>query len=769
MRLLFSLLLLSVASFCFSQDYTVTSVATSDDALAIFSNPAGMAAGRAANLGMYYNEDKDDLKRFGIATVAPGFGLAYSYWNQGARKSQISTALGSRMGETVSFGMRGRWLRLVPGTYFGLDLGLMVRPLKYISIGAVANNVNRPAIGLVTYDRDYKVGLGLRPMTDRLTLFGEWSAVEGEDIDDSHFQFGVETEPLDGIVLRGSGDKDLTFKVGLLVNFLNGNAGYTATVDTIDGLVGNGVQLGTSVDRNRTVLAGKGEIAEIRISGQIEDSPPGFSLFGGSASSLRSVVDQFEKARTDKTVTGVLLNLRRFSAGAGTAYEIRRQIERVRAADKKVVAYLEEGGMDLALYVASACDRIVVCPTSEVVVKGPYAQMMMLKGFMDKIGAEADLVRAGKYKSAVEPLTQEHLSPEAREQIQDLVDGVYEEMTVKIFTSRNIPADKMEKVLSEGISRPDRAKEAGLIDEVGYYEDAKLTIAGLVDKKADDPDKVRTTSLRKRTYREYSWREPPKVAVLLASGSIVTGPSRTDFLSGSQYMGSETLVRQLRKLRSDRSVKAVVLRVDSPGGDGLASDLIWREVGRLKKSGKPVIVSMSDVAGSGGYYISCGADRIFADPTTVTGSIGVFGGKAVLAGTYDKLGINPEVVKSAEHSDAFSPARKFTEEERKVLQDHIDYFYDDFVSKVADGRGLEKERVYELAQGRVYTGARAKELGLIDEVGTLEDAVGAAAKMANIKEKPQVVYVTKEKSFLGMMYEEGVLQRLLGIGDSLDR
>ena len=743
----------------------MTSVATTDDALAMFGNPAGLAAGRSANLGLFYTEGQNSERRVGLAAATPAFGIAYGYWNKAHEKSLLSTAVSAPIGELASMGVRGRWLKLEPGTYFGFDLGLLIRPMRFISLGAVVNNVNRPGLDTEIFERDYRLGLGLRPMTDRLTLFGEWSVAENEDIDQSRFQFGAETEVVDGLVFRGSVDRDLSFRAGILVNFANSSAGYTATVDTADGLVENSFQIGSSSERNRSFTTVAGEIAEVRISGRIEDSPPGFSLLGGSAVSLEGVSSQLKKARDDKAVVGLLLNIKTFQAGAATVFEIRRQVEAVREAGKKVVAYLEQGGMDLALYLASAADKVVVCPSSEVIVKGPHAEVMMLKGLLDKIGVEADVVRAGEYKSAVEPLTRETLSPEAREQLQDLVDGIFDEVTAGIFRARDISAEEMARILDRGISRPDEAKGLGLVDEIGYYDDAKLVIARLVEMKAEDPDRIRTVSLRDRTYRRYSWVGPPKVAVLMASGSIVTGESQTDFLYGSQNLGSETLVRQLKCLKADRSTRAVVLRIDSPGGDGLASDLIWREVKKFKDSGKPIVVSMSDVAASGGYFIGCSADRIFADPTTITGSIGVFGGKAVLAGTYEKLGINPEVVKSTEHSDAFSPTRKFTDDERRIFQDHIDYYYEDFVSKVAQGRGLEKDEVFKLAKGRVYTGTRAKELGLIDEIGTLEDAIDDAGKRAGISGEPRVVYVRQDQGLFGRMSGCGTCHGLLGFGE----
>jgi protease-4 len=762
MKMALSLLLLALASQGFPQDYTVMSVATTDDALVMFGNPAGLAAGRLPNAGLFYTDGENSAARLGIAMVTPALGLAYGHWSEAFERRLVSSAVSAPVGGSVSLGARGRWLKVAPGSYFALDLGLLYRPVRFVSIGAVVNNVNRPGIDALTFERDYRLGLGLRPMTDRLTLFGEWSVEENEDIDESRYRFGVEAEPVDGIVFKGSLDRDLTFKAGVLLNFTNAGMGYTATVDTGNGLVENSFQVSSSSERNRSFMTAAGEIAEIRISGRIEDSPPGFSLLGGSAASLEKVTSQLRKAREDRAVVGLLLNIKTFEAGSGTVFEIRREVELVRESGKKVVAYLEQGGMDLALYLASAADRVVVCPSSEVIVKGPHAEVMMLKGLLDKLGVEADVIRAGEYKSAVEPLTREELSPEAREQLQELVDGMFDEVTAGIFRARNIPPQEMTRILDRGISRPDQAKEVGIVDEVGYYDDAKLAMAKLVKKKVYDPDRVKTVSLCDRVYRQYSWVSPPKVAVLLASGSIVTGESRTDFLYGSQYMGSETMVRHLKHLKADRSIKAVVLRIDSPGGDGLASDLIWREVNKFKESGKPIVVSMSDVAASGGYFIACCADRIFADPTTITGSIGVFGGKAVLAGTYEKLGINPEIIKSTEHSDAFSPARKFTDDERRVFKEHIDYYYEDFVSKVAEGRNLAKEDVFKLAEGRVYTGTRALELGLIDEIGTLEDAIEEAAKRAGVREKPRVVYIRRDTGFLGRMSGCGISNGLLG-------
>jgi protease-4 len=741
MRFMLISVFVLLASIVCAQDYTITSVAISDDALGVFTNPAALAAGRAPNIGLFCTQRNDELKRFGIAGATPVFGIGYGYWSKGQTRSMFTYSSSFKAGGSVSLGLRGRWMNLVPGDYFTFDAGILARPAKFVSIGAVANSLTKPGIGAVTYPRDYSVGLALRPMTDRVTLFGQWNAVEGEDLDSSRYEVGAELEPIQGFVFKGSIDREMTLKAGLTINFSNSSVGYTATADTVDGLVENGAQVVFSADRNRTVLAGRGGIAEIEIAGRIEDAPSGFSLLGSSSRGLHQVISELRKAREDKTISAVLLNIKGFSAGMGTAYELRREIENLKSGGKKVVAYLEQGGMDLTLYLASAADRIVVSPSSDVILKGPSLEVMMLKGFLDKIGVEADMIKAGKYKSAVEPLTQEKLSPEAREEYQELVDDMFTEIKTAISSGRSLTPEKMDEILKRGAMWPEQAKQLGLIDEAGYYDDAKLAVAKLAGKKADDPDAISTLSIGGRAYRRYSWSEPPKVVVLVASGDIVTGRSRSDILFGTQYMGSETVMDQLASLRRDRSVKAIVLRVDSPGGDGLASDLIWREIEKIRKAGKPIVVSMADLAASGGYFISCNADRIIADPGTITGSIGVFGGKPVFAGTYEKLGINPEVIKSGEYSDAFSPSRKFTDEERKRFQEQIDYFYDDFVAKVADGRKLDKNKVYDLAQGRVYTGTRAKALGLVDEIGTLENAIERAAEMAKIQGKPKVVYI----------------------------
>jgi protease-4 len=498
----------------------------------------------------------------------------------------------------------------------------------------------------------------------------------------------------------------------------------------------------------------RNQIAEIRISGEIEDITGGFSIFGGRANSLHRITDQLDKARTDESVSGVLLNIKSFRTGLATVQELKKKIDALKKAGKPVVAYLEEGGGDRSLLLASSADRIIISPSSYITLLGPRAEVLMLKGLMDKLGVEADMLRAGKFKSAVEPYTRERLSDEVKEEYQVVIDELYDQLTGPIAQGRDLQLDDLMRMMDErGAWWPEDAREKGLIDEVGYYEDAKSLISELVGSSKRG-EKVKTVRLARRHYTHYDWKYPPKIGVIFASGRIVPGRSYTDWMDGSRSLGSETLVNQIKKASRDPTIRAIILRVDSPGGDGLASDLIWREVKKTSETDKPIIVSMGDVAASGGYYISSSADRIIADPGTITGSIGVFGGKLVLEKTYEKLDLFPEIIKRSEHADAFSSSRRFTEEERQIFQEHINHFYSSFVKKVADGRGLSYEAVDEVAQGRIWTGNQAKERGLVDQLGTLEDAIEIAKERAGIKGDAQIKYITPGRSFFSYLFSD---------------
>jgi protease IV len=383
----------------------------------------------------------------------------------------------------------------------------------------------------------------------------------------------------------------------------------------------------------------------------------------------------------------------------------------------------------LDYYLASAADRIVSHPLGGVTIPGVAAQPLFLKGTLEKLGLVFDARRHGKYKSAVEMFTMDSLSDPNREQISAYVDALYEELLAGIGAGRGKSRAEVESLVNRAYFNSEQAKAAGLLDTCVY------------DDQLDSLFKVAFKGLRRQTEKDFldsrvaseDWRGKPAVAIIYAVGSIAGGDSRTDFLSGEPTMGARTMVSAIRAARKDKNVKAIVLRIDSPGGDGFASDLIWREL-ELARQKKPVIASMGAIAGSGGYYIACNATRVFADATTLTGSIGVFDAKIVTEGLYNKLGARRQVVKRGEHADAQSDFRALTQEEDSMMQEQIDYFYRQFVQKVADGRHLTFEKVDSVGQGRIWAGIDGKKVGIVDELGGFLDAVEYAKKAAKLKD-----------------------------------
>lgn len=416
--------------------------------------------------------------------------------------------------------------------------------------------------------------------------------------------------------------------------------------------------------------------------------------------------------------------------------ELRDGILAVRAADKPVVVYLSSGPSDGGYYLASAADWIVSPPISLIGLDGLRSEATFYKGTMDKLGIEFDFERIGDYKSAPEQYSRTSMSEPAREDREAILDDIFAELTGKIADGREMPVERIVELIDGGPYAPAKAREAGLIDQIAYEDELPSIAREMIALRAH---RVGLSSLAGRKSHRYAWGPAPKVAVIFAEGTILSGSDRKDLWAG-EVMGSHTIAAAIRRARGDRDVKAIVVRINSGGGSGIASDLILREMKRTAGV-KPLIVSMSDVAASGGYYMACPADSIFASPSTVTGSIGVYFGKVSLAGLYDKLGIDKEVLTRGRHADIYSLNRPLNDDEREVLKHQVEMYYENFISVVAEGRNRTPEEIDSIAQGRVWTGHAAREIGLIDDYGGLLHAIAAASEMAGIEDKDYEVQI----------------------------
>jgi protease-4 len=441
--------------------------------------------------------------------------------------------------------------------------------------------------------------------------------------------------------------------------------------------------------------------------------------------SAQDLAIALRRAVDDRRVCGVLVCPDGFDGGWAQAQEIVGQLQAVRDAGKPVWAYVQSPS-PAGYYIASCAERIALPPEGGLYILGLEARLTHLKGTLDKLGIQADFVAVGEYKSAPEQLTRDSASDPSRQQVSEYLDDVYEAWLQSMAQGRGLSLDRMEELVDRGYFDAHTALAEGLVDTL--LDETQLWEHLQPDR--DEPRLVEPLDYVRSPSRAPALDRRGRLALIYATGEVGLGDSGEGGLSGN-VMGSDTIVKRLRRAADDDRVKAVVLRVDSPGGSALASDIIWQEIQRLQER-KPMVVSMGDLAASGGYYISMSADQILADPLTLTGSIGVFLGKMDVAGLYKKIGVSVEVLRRGENAGAFSELAPFTPKQREDLQHNLADFYQRFLQKVAQGRSLEVEKVDEVARGRVWSGERALEAGLVDSLGTLRDALRVAKQLAGL-------------------------------------
>lgn len=478
----------------------------------------------------------------------------------------------------------------------------------------------------------------------------------------------------------------------------------------------------------------------LRIGGELVEMPPsdvlGQITGGARAQTVGSYVDALRRAKEDPRIDSVVIVPTPIDSPYwGKVQEIRDAVLDFRKSGKRISAYLEYAG-DREYYLATAAEKIYLVPTSSLDVTGIATYEVFLKGTLDKIGTRADFEKIGDYKTAPNQLTQTTFTPAHREMTESLTRDMYEQLVRGIAETRKKKIEDVRALIDEGPFLAEQAQRAGLVDGLAYED--QLDDHGAVSKSGTVEGEVYGRSRAGRPSRG-----APRIAVVYISGIINSGDSGFDPLNGA-VAGSTRLVKAIRAARADDDVRAIVVRIDSPGGSSIASDVIWRELTITKdeKPSRPIVASMSDLAASGGYYVAMAAPQIVAQPATLTGSIGIYGGKFITGGTFEKLGANIESVIIGRNAGLASPARPFTDSEREKLREQIGSFYDGFIGKVAASRKMPVERVQQLAQGRVWTGAQAQQNGLVDALGGLDRAIALAKERAGISPDTDVQVVT---------------------------
>jgi len=443
---------------------------------------------------------------------------------------------------------------------------------------------------------------------------------------------------------------------------------------------------------------------------------------------LNDIVKNINKGAADSKVKGIYLELTDVPAGQATIEEIRNALIKFKKSGKFIVAYSEEFTQK-SYYLASVADKIYINPVGGMQFKGMSGQVMFFKGLLDKIDVEVQVIRHGKFKSAVEPFLYDKMSEPSKVQTLSFISGMWNHMLSGISASRKIPVADLNAMADEyKIQTPQDAVSLKMVDKLMYKDEVYDELKTRVDAKTIKDLKFMKIGKYAKADASEEKSSDNKIAVIYASGDIVSGEG------DEESIGSERISKAIRKARLDDKVKAVVLRVNSPGGSALASDIIWREM-LLTKKVKPVVVSMGDVAASGGYYIACAADKIFAYPNTITGSIGVFGLIPNMKGLLNKnLGITFDGVKTNPYADFIPVTRPLNDAEKAIMTREIEGIYSTFTTHVSEGRKMTVAQIDSIGQGRVWSGVDAKRIGLVDEFGGLNDAVKEAAKLAKLKD-----------------------------------
>ena len=513
-------------------------------------------------------------------------------------------------------------------------------------------------------------------------------------------------------------------------------------------------------------------VAHLVLKGDLDESPSGESPFGGSSESLRQKLERIQKAKNDPKVKALLIEIEDLNLGLfgfGKVEEVRQAILDFRKSGKKAYVFTEGiGGIEYLI--ALAADTLCIPESGEFALLGLRIEMSFYKEAFDKFGIKADFLTMGEAKGAAEPYTRTSMSPENRKQYDLVLDDLYEKGIIGTMISsrpeKKWTPEQLKKIIDAAPYSAKKSLALGLIDKIAYkdaFEEFIIKEAsaeeivenyGKPKSQIDDNPLAAIMKLMSPTKKASS--KKPKIAVIYAVGGIESGVGGPGIMGGNS-VGSKTLIDAIKQAEEDDTVKAIVLRVDSPGGSALASDLIWHA---LKKSKKPTIASMGDVAASGGYYISMGCSKVYAEPGTLTGSIGVVGGKITLGGVYDWVGVKTETLSRGANGGINSINKIFSDSERKAVTELMQEIYDQFLdrtlqNRTANGVKLTKESLLPLAGGRIWTGRQLKERGLVDELGTLSDAIAEAKKRAKLESDPELLILPEPVSILDKLMEKG--------------
>ncbi len=711
---------------------------------AIWTNPAGLGVYKTPTALLMADYREPSLaKDWGFATSTGGFGYSYRKLNNisGAQdyKEHIF-AIGHGGNGGFSFGLSYRNVKEGPtllNKRHTWNLGVLYRSSPSWSLGATWSNLNKGKIANIESAVEQVYGLAYRPFKDsRLTLNGEMSLSHKQNIGDAVFRLGASGSPTRGIILYGSWDENKSVELGVRVNFERSFVGGQSRHSSDNNFRSATGYFGTVADKQLSVTSKKRSL-RVGVAGAIQENPLQ-TVFGRKKLAFFDYISSLYRAAADESIADVLLTVGPNNLSWAQTQEIKAAIEVIKSSGKKVYIYLSSAS-NRNYYLACSADKIIIPPASYVSLTGLRVELSFYAKALDKIGVTMEAEKIGAYKTATEQWMESEPSPENREMTNRWLGDLYDQLVDGIATARNFPTEKVETIIDAGPYTSPEALDIGLVDILAYPDEISKKLKGLT------PSVIGLRDYLHEAEFSDTWGTQPAIAVVVAEGEISASPTGGDPTLRANITPAG-MSRGFAQALSNPNVKGLTLRVNSPGGSALASDLIYRQ-SQLAKDARPLTVSMSGVAASGGYYISAASNSVFASPATITGSIGIFALKPDLSGLYHKIGVNKVYIKKGKNSDFYSLARPFGEQERKKVRSGLRALYQRFTEIAGKERGLSPDSVNSLGEGRVWTGREAKAVGLVDELGGLWESVNATALEAGIEDYRVEIYPRRKTLF----------------------
>lgn len=732
------------------------SAASTFGGLSIIQNPAALAVNPDVEL-MYihsFNSHKfGGDNTFLLTRSGLGFGYQNYHLSVDDAISAYSLAFSSRLGRGFYGGAVYKFMKADDGDPYHNDhfwnAGLLWRYRPEASFAFLIKNLARMEFDGNDTEIEYTLSAGFRPIQNRLTISGDWDWDEGQSFGDGYFRGYVNFKVREGMGILASVDQDGNFGFGINLSFGTNQIGtyhsYSDHGDYRSGLLYSGY----SYRPHGWLLPLKKKYLKLTLSGSYPETESKPFLWQKTSKSFLGLVGNLNRALDDETISGVYVEVKGPRLGWAQIEELRDLFQKFREKGKPVIFYLDLLSGNGSYYLASCGNKIAIHRVDDLLLTGLLAQVTFIKGTLDKLGITADVEHAGKYKSASELLTRDSISEYNREEIDKLLDDIYMQFTDDIARDRGMSPDSLKKAINDAPLTSEDAVKYGLIDKVLYPDDINDWLEVIFHTSCSmDFQKY----CLHQPYPEV-WGEPPQIAVIPVEGTLAPGRSG-DIPFWGETVGAADLESAIKYARKNNHIKAVVLRLDTPGGSGLEADILHHELKLLAKK-KPLIISMGNEAASAGYYLASAGDYIYAEPNTLTGSIGVIYGKLDLSRLREKIGFTTYLFKRGKNADFFSMASGFNEEQREKMRYQLDLMYREFVQVVAEGRGLSFGYVDSIAQGRIWSGYAARDLALIDEFGGLWDSVLKARQLAGLQEKEvQLVSFPKRPfSFLDLWHD----------------